>query len=276
MVTRDTAATSSNKTLGTLQDTTLSKALFVRLTQSYEPVLLRTQYRCHPQLSAVPNSLFYGSQLIDGVTKQQRQGLLSHLPPLVFVDMRNGREQTGKGGSLYNEAEVRAVSCVLGSLLAKGVEASSIGVISLYKAQVRRLQEATAAIHEKQDAVSRAPQGDTDAHSDDEAAASPLDPDVDTTETGSSPSGDSVAVGLDAESRVQVNTVDAFQVCRWYLLLLLSCLARGVFYGILGVQGGEKDVIILSCCRTAGIGFLCSPHRTNVAITRARRHLVIV
>ncbi len=52
-------------------------------------------------------------------------------------------------------------------------------------------------------------------------------------------------------------------------------------------QGGEKDVIFLSCCRssdpsTTGSGgggstsFVDAPTRVNVAITRARRHLFMI
>lgn len=50
---------------------------------------------------------------------------------------------------------------------------------------------------------------------------------------------------------VQVSTVDAF-------------------------QGAEKEIIILSCVRTRQIGFIDSEKRMNVALTRGRRHLLIV
>lgn len=50
---------------------------------------------------------------------------------------------------------------------------------------------------------------------------------------------------------VQVSTVDAF-------------------------QGAEKEVIILSCVRTHRLGFIDSERRMNVALTRGRRHLLIV
>ena len=41
-------------------------------------------------------------------------------------------------------------------------------------------------------------------------------------------------------------------------------------------QGGEKEIIIVSCCRTESLGFITSPNRMNVALTRARRHLILV
>ena len=50
--------------------------------QGHEPVLLRTQYRCHPMISAVPNSLFYNNQLQDGIMQQDRQPILVNLPIL--------------------------------------------------------------------------------------------------------------------------------------------------------------------------------------------------
>jgi regulator of nonsense transcripts 1 len=41
-------------------------------------------------------------------------------------------------------------------------------------------------------------------------------------------------------------------------------------------QGGEKDVVILSCVRSSAGSFFDSPKRMNVALTRARRNLIIV
>lgn len=54
-----------------------------------------------------------------------------------------------------------------------------------------------------------------------------------------------------AMKSIQISTVDAF-------------------------QGAEKDVIILSCVRTRHIGFIDCRRRTNVALSRAKKHLVIV
>lgn len=45
-----------------------------------------------------------------------------------------------------------------------------------------------------------------------------------------------------------------------------------------GFQGREKDVIVISCVRTSrlGIGFLDDDRRMNVAITRAKKCLIVV
>lgn len=41
-------------------------------------------------------------------------------------------------------------------------------------------------------------------------------------------------------------------------------------------QGAERDVTIMSCVRTDGIGFIKDKRRLNVALTRAKRHLIMV
>uniref|UniRef100_A0A1B6KSE0 AAA+ ATPase domain-containing protein n=2 Tax=Graphocephala atropunctata TaxID=36148 RepID=A0A1B6KSE0_9HEMI len=41
-------------------------------------------------------------------------------------------------------------------------------------------------------------------------------------------------------------------------------------------QGRERDIIIFSCVRTEGVGFMSGVERLNVALTRARQSLIIV
>ena len=67
----------------------LARPLFQRLQAcGYAPVLLRHQYRCHPELSRIPNAQYYGGRLLDGCTEEQRAGLVTGLPPLTFVNVR--------------------------------------------------------------------------------------------------------------------------------------------------------------------------------------------
>jgi len=200
----------------------LGSAMFSRLTQlGYNSSLLRTQYRLHPSLSAIPNELFYSGRLIDGVSRESRQQLHPSLPTLLFVDNEESRERVSFGGSIENAVEGSIITTLLQQLVSTcSIEGDKIGVICLYKAQVSLIQ----------DLITRASHRPDLDHLKDELAA------------------------------IQVSTVDAF-------------------------QGAEKDVIMLSTCRTespngygnsGASGFLESPFRINVSLSRARRHLIIV
>ena len=41
-------------------------------------------------------------------------------------------------------------------------------------------------------------------------------------------------------------------------------------------QGAERDIVLVSACRTEALGFITCPRRLNVALTRSRHHLVVV
>lgn len=167
-------------------------------------LLLDTQYRMHPAISAFPAARFYGSRLRDGVAAVERgpapPGFAWPNPsrPVAFVDVAAGREaRDGDGGSLANAGEVAAVVRVLDGLLKAG--SKSISVITFYAAQAREL-----------------------------AAACP--------------------------PGVEVRTVDGF-------------------------QGRESEVVLLSCVRAnerGAIGFAADARRVCVAITRARRGLIVL
>ncbi|KND01510.1 hypothetical protein, variant [Spizellomyces punctatus DAOM BR117] len=180
----------------------LDRTLFERLAAAgLKPILLRTQYRCHPIIGSVADSLFYRGQLIHGTSADDCKTLVSGLPTLCFVDVENGCEIRQRGGSFVNAEEADFVVKLTYLLAEKGVEASDIGVICLYKDQS-------------------------------EMIASKL--------------RDGVLKNL-----AQTSTVDAF-------------------------QGAEKSIIILSTVRTKSAGFIDEPRRINVALTRARRHMIIV
>ncbi|KAM4834304.1 5'-3' DNA helicase ZGRF1 [Thomomys bottae] len=183
----------------------LEQTLFDRLClMGHKPVMLRTQYRCHPAISAVANDLFYEGYLMDGVSEPERSPLLPWLPTLCFYNVL-GLEQIERDNSFYNVAEAAFTLKLIQSLIASGIAGHMIGVITLYKSQMYQLCHLL-----------------TTANFD--------NPDI---------------------KSVQVSTVDAF-------------------------QGAEKEIIVLSCVRTRQVGFIDSEKRMNVALTRGRRHLLIV
>ncbi|KAK7814542.1 hypothetical protein U0070_005845 [Myodes glareolus] len=170
----------------------------------HKPILLRTQYRCHPVISAIANDLFYEGNLVNGVSETERSPVLEWLPTLCFYNV-TGAEQVERENSFQNVAEAAFTLKLIQSLIVSGIAGSMIGVITLYKSQMYKICHLLS---------------DVDAGH----------PDV---------------------RAVQVSTVDAF-------------------------QGAEKEVIILSCVRTRQVGFIDSEKRMNVALTRGRRHLLIV
>ncbi|XP_076431050.1 5'-3' DNA helicase ZGRF1 isoform X7 [Peromyscus maniculatus bairdii] len=183
----------------------LEQTLFDRLClMGYKPILLRTQYRCHPVISAIANDLFYEGNLMDGISETERSPVLEWLPTLCFYNV-TGAEQVESENSFQNVAEAAFTLKLIQSLLVSGVAGSMIGVITLYKSQMYKICHLLSAVD----------------------------------------------IGHPDIKAVQVSTVDAF-------------------------QGAEKEIIILSCVRTRQVGFIDSEKRMNVALTRGRRHLLIV
>ncbi|XP_021569946.1 protein ZGRF1 [Carlito syrichta] len=183
----------------------LEQTLFDRLClMGHKPIMLRTQYRCHPAISAMVNDLFYEGNLMNGVSEMERSPLLQWLPTLCFYNVK-GVEQIERDNSFHNVAEAAFTLKLIQSLIASGIAGSVIGVITLYKSQMHKLCHLLSTVNFDH-------------------------PDI---------------------KMVQVSTVDAF-------------------------QGAEKEIIILSCVRTRQVGFIDSEKRMNVALTRGKRHLLIV
>uniref|UniRef100_A0A8B9FSG2 DNA2/NAM7 helicase-like C-terminal domain-containing protein n=1 Tax=Amazona collaria TaxID=241587 RepID=A0A8B9FSG2_9PSIT len=138
-------------------------------------------------ISAIANDLFYGGNLIDGISEEDRSPLLDWLPTLCFYNV-NGVEQIERDNSFYNMPEAHFTVKLTQALISSGIEGSAVGVITLYKSQMCKIQNLLCGVHTE----------------------------------------------LSKIKAVQVSTIDAF-------------------------QGSEKEII-----------------RMNVALTRARRHLLIV
>ena len=264
----------------------LAKPLFERLHNAGLPtILLRHQYRMHPTLAHMPNQLFYDGQLRDGVDEEARPPLLQRvddlsksLGPLTFVNVPRGQQlrvaahsdgeqpaANGRAGewdsgssssSWRNDSEVRVVVLTITALLQRGIPASSIGVITFYRPQWLRLKSEIASLMTFRDAQLRAQQSHHNSPHAVEAGGvseegSNMWRNPNGAVAGESTSGPTKRSKRVRAEGVQVNTVDSF-------------------------QGAEKNIIILSTVRTSASGFLDDPKRINVAVTRARHHLLIV
>ncbi|KNE61106.1 hypothetical protein AMAG_18740 [Allomyces macrogynus ATCC 38327] len=208
----------------------LEKTLFERLARAGCPVqVLREQYRCHEDISAIANSLFYDGHLINGTHVPNG---IDNLPTVVFVDVTGTEQRCSRTNSFYNVAEARELVHFY-HILTHGpgrnalpgvprlhVPASDVGIITLYRGQVEALR-----------GMLKEPGG----------SALGLAP------VRHNTGGDDETDGPDT---VAVNTVDAF-------------------------QGSEKRVILVSCVRSASVGFSDDARRINVMLTRARHHLVM-
>ncbi|KAL1922935.1 uncharacterized protein VTP21DRAFT_9311 [Calcarisporiella thermophila] len=191
-------------------DSGLDRSLFNRLVElNHKPILLRTQYRCHPQIAGVCNSLFYSSRLLNGVSDENRSPIVNGLPTLCFLNIPGNEKLDPGSKSLYNQREIDVIIRIITRLLELQVRASEIGVIALYKMQASKIEKALQGGNERNTSTNK-------------------------------------KSGLP-----QVSTVDAF-------------------------QGAEREIIILSCVRSEQIGFANNPLRINVALSRARRHLILV
>ena len=178
-------------------DDGIQRPLFLRLLAAgHTPLLLRTQYRCHPQLSLLPNDLYYNGRLLDGVSAAERPPLLPSLPPLTVLDVACGSSRSA-------DAELHVASRLVQTLLTCGVPRESIAVLCFLNAHVASIRRSLTV---------------------------PAD------ET----TGDGV---------LTVSTIDAF-------------------------QGQEREIIILVASGMKPS--FATPQRVNVALSRARRHLLCI
>ena len=141
----------------------ISRPLFVRLQQAGCLVhLLRTQYRMHPALSAIPNAAFYGSRLIDGVTPADRPPVVPGLPHLVFMDMQGEPNRKGQNDSPFNCAEARVAGRLVAMLTGAGVRRGDICVVTTYVAQAAEVRRVLgiASDAERRDGAADAADGD--------------------------------------------------------------------------------------------------------------------
>ena len=236
-----------------------SRSLFARLAEAgHAPTLLRAQYRCHPALSAVANACFYGGALEDGVAARDRAPLLcvaratlnenenvaslaTPMPPLVWADVATSTGPSrdvayDKSRSAFSLREARVAALVVNRLVTLGICPSEIGVVTLFRAHARAVERALDAL------VETSVDGD--------GTKTPSAPPLRDVRVASEGPLSEKPPPLASLRSTQVSTVDAF-------------------------QGQEKEVIVLSLCGGGG-GAFASDERLNVALTRAKRHLIVL
>ncbi|KAI8867799.1 hypothetical protein GQ42DRAFT_164559 [Ramicandelaber brevisporus] len=248
----------------------LDRTMFDRLAALNFPITqLRTQYRCHPSISLLSNSLFYSSQLHDGVDHSAREPLVMGLPPVVFLDIADGKESKPPGSkSFINKREVDVVGQLIECLTKKaGVESDKVGVISFYKGQADAIEARITGTDKESNKAGTGSGGVLKALKTistptvrRSAGLSRKKIKVDSTATATATATDNTTTTEEhdgekqpqqhQQSHVRVSTVDAF-------------------------QGDEFDIVILTTTRTDSIGFIDASNRVNVALSRARRHLIV-
>eukprot|EP00954_Amorphochlora_amoebiformis_P012521 978307-Amorphochlora_amoeboformis.AAC.2 len=83
---------------------TYKDSLFSRLGKLFHTTFLRTQYRCHPQISGLANHLFYDGKLLDGITEKDRAPILNNLPPVLVYRSPNACQKYGASWRNFGDA----------------------------------------------------------------------------------------------------------------------------------------------------------------------------
>ncbi|KAJ3097927.1 DEAD-box type RNA helicase [Phlyctochytrium planicorne] len=126
------------------------QSLFQRLMtiQPEKVMMLSVQYRMNPEISVFPSYQFYDSKLQDSETTVAECRAEWHadplFPPYAFFNVEWGREQRGKGHSLFNPDEITVCYNLVCMLCAKFPDLkfrSKIGIITPYKLQMLKLRD---------------------------------------------------------------------------------------------------------------------------------------
>jgi predicted DNA helicase len=138
----------------------LKRSLFERLMLRTDvgSQMLRVQYRMHEVIMDFPNRLMYDGRLIADASVAQRTLQLPKPPkeealapqwPVVFLDtvsVTEAEQLAPRSTSYENPYEAEQLVRLVDALLQSGLSAESIGVITPYLAQVKRIRKLLEAI----------------------------------------------------------------------------------------------------------------------------------
>eukprot|EP00198_Chlamydomonas_reinhardtii_P006339 XP_001695675.1 predicted protein [Chlamydomonas reinhardtii] len=241
----------------------LGVTLFERVASGgVAPLLLDTQYRMHPLISAFPSAYFYGGKLRDGVAAADKpvpRGFAWPKPgvPLALVEVRGGQEETS--GDVSEAAATAAAAA-----------ATSASVL-----QPKGPAAAAAAAAKAQAAASGPPKsGDRSSYRNPAEALAAL-----AVTQKLLAGGDISSAAILTPYRGQVRLVEALLRQRGLDAAWAAAGREVAVSTVDGYQGREADVVVFSAVRAnerGAVGFLSDPRRMNVAITRPRRGLVVL
>lgn len=231
----------------------LGVSLFERLERlGLVPDLLDRQYRMHPALAEWPSKAFYGGRVSSNPTPVDRPPALG-LPwpskttgtygriPMAFVEIDGQERRAPDGLSVLNEAEARAAVAVVETLLAASPRDTLVdGMLSVRSpGDIGVIAPYAAQVRRLRELWASSPAYINSA--------------ADFSATSDKPGWD-VDAEARAERELEVHSVDGF-------------------------QGREKEVIVLCTVRAnsgGSLGFVADDRRLNVAVTRAKRGLVVL
>ncbi|GMQ01760.1 hypothetical protein CsSME_00048288 [Camellia sinensis var. sinensis] len=124
-------------------------SLFKRFQRAgYKVVMLKTQYRMHPEIRSFPSREFYNGVLEDGSDVKSETKRKWHdfrcFGPFCFFDIHEGKESQPSGGSWVNEDEVDFVLVLYRTMVTRYPELKSnsrLAIISPYRHQVKLFRE---------------------------------------------------------------------------------------------------------------------------------------
>ncbi|CAN1305895.1 Probable helicase MAGATAMA 3 [Linum perenne] len=146
-------------------DSGFGRSLFERLTLlGHTRHLLNVQYRMHPSISSLPNSMFYFGKIQDGCNVKESSHEKCYLPggpafgPYAFLNVKRGREWSDDVGCSKRNTVEASIVLKLAQNLHKAwmvsKEKVSVGVISPYAAQVTEIQRKLGRRYEHGDGFS--------------------------------------------------------------------------------------------------------------------------
>ncbi|KAJ3330548.1 hypothetical protein HDU76_005415 [Blyttiomyces sp. JEL0837] len=121
------------------------RSLFERLERlGYPKTMLNTQYRMHPTISQFPSLTFYNGALVDGgnvLNYHQSWYNQEEFGSLQFIGHRRTKHLVDDYKSSYNPEEAVMIMSKLDSFFKHNQGPISVGIISLYRAQVDCIQQ---------------------------------------------------------------------------------------------------------------------------------------